>query len=333
MASRTFTAYFTQHGPIVARENGKWIAEALMNRPIPALEQSWLRTKATDLASYMKIAELKANSSNNTLFADDKGNIAFLVPQFIPRRDNRFDYTRPVDGSNPATAWQGLTPIKDMPNVINPPNGWVFNTNDWPWTAAGKDSPKAADYPQYMDSFGPNPRSHHALRMLTGARGFTKAKLIADAFDSYQTAFARLVPILVEDYDALPANDPQETTAGRTGRRCCATGTIAGAPTSIPTTVAVYWLTTLGRTVGPAARASGIDAHRRNMRMYDYIADKASPKVRLAALARAVDRLDSDFGTWGVPWGQINRYQRLDDSIHPHFTMPSPASRSRSPRR
>jgi acyl-homoserine-lactone acylase len=324
MASRSFTAYFTQHGPIVARENGKWIAEALMNRPIPALEQSWLRTKATDLASYMKIAALKANSSNNTLFADDKGNIAFLVPQFIPRRDNRFDYTRPVDGSNPATAWHGLTPIKAMPNVINPPNGWVFNTNDWPWTAAGKDSPRAADYPRYMDSFGPNPRSHHALRMLTGARGFTKAKLIADAFDSYQTAFARLVPILVKDYDALPVNDPDK-------RRLA--GPVAVLrhwdyrwnSTSIPTTLAVYWLTTLGRTVGPAARASGIDAHRRNMRTYDYIADKASPKVRLAALARAVDRLDSDFGTWGVPWGQINRYQRLDDAIHPHFDDAKPS--------
>src|SRR5690348_16584037 len=117
--ARTFTAYFTKAGPIVAEENGKWIAEALMNRPIPALEQSWLRTKATDLASYMKVAELKANSSNNTLFADDKGEIAFLAPQFIPKRDNAFDYLEPVDGSNPATAWQGMTPLKDMPNSID----------------------------------------------------------------------------------------------------------------------------------------------------------------------------------------------------------------------
>ncbi|MGH8400077.1 MAG: penicillin acylase family protein, partial [Gammaproteobacteria bacterium] len=151
MQSRTFTAYFAQPGPIVAEENGKWIAEAMMNEPIPALEQSWLRTKTTDLASYMKIAQLEANSSNNTIFADDKGEIAFLVPQFIPKRDNQFDYMLPVDGSNPATAWQGLTSIKDMPNVMNPPNGWVFNTNDWPWTTAGDYSPKAADYPQYMD--------------------------------------------------------------------------------------------------------------------------------------------------------------------------------------
>ena len=324
MKSRTFTAYFAKPGPIVAEEEGKWIAEALMNRPIPALEQSWLRTKATDLASYMKIAELEANSSNNTVFADDKGEIAFLVPQFIPERDNRFDYTKPVDGSNPETAWQGLTPLKDMPNVFNPPNGWVFNTNDWPWTAAGKDSPKAGNYPQYMDMFGPDPRSRHALRMLRGARDFTKAKLIADAFDSYLPAFARLIPILLKDYDGLPAGDPLKAKlAGPIGvlRHWDYRWGIA----SIPTTVAVFWGDTLWNEDAAKARASGIDPHEMNMQVYDYVAENAAPKERLAALAMAVDRLKADFGTWGVPWGTINRYQRLGDSIRPHFSDAEPS--------
>ena len=324
MRKRVFTAYFTLHGPIVAAEHGHWIAEALMNRPIPALEQSWLRTKASDLAGYLKIARLKANSSNNTIFADDKGEIAFLVPQFIPERSNRFDYMHPVDGSNPATAWQGLTPLKDMPNVINPPNGWVFNTNDWPWTAAGRYSPKASDYPQYMDTFGPNPRSVHALRMLRGASDFTSAKLIADAYDSYLPAFARLIPILVRDYDRLPAGDPlKRTLAGPIG--VLRPWNYRWGITSIPTTVAVFWGDTLWNELDAKARASGIDAHETNMRTYDYIAEKATPKVRLEALASAVDRLKRDFGTWGVPWGEVNRYQRLDDSIHPHFSDARPS--------
>ena len=322
--SRTFTAYFTQHGPIVAKENGKWIAEALMNKPIPALEQSWLRTKATDLKSYMKIAELKANSSNNTIFADDKGQIAFLVPQFIPKRDNKFDYVKPVDGSNPKTAWQGLTPLKDMPNVIDPPNGWVFNTNDWPWTAAGKYSPKAKNYPQYMDMFGPNWRSKHALRMLAGARDFTKAKLITDAFDSYLPAFARLIPILLKDYDGLPAGDPLKAKlAGPIGvlRHWDYRWGLA----SIPTSVAVFWGDTLWHEFGDKAWNSGIDEHKMDMRVSDYVIEKVTPKQRLEALAKATDRLEKDFGYWGVPWGYINRYQRLDDSIHPHFSDAKPS--------
>lgn len=321
---RTFTAYFTLHGPIVARDHGKWIAEALMNRPIPALEQSWLRTKTTDLASYLKVAELKANSSNNTIFADDKGEIAFLVPQFIPKRNNRFDYTRPVDGSNPATAWQGLTPLRDMPNVIDPPNGWVFNTNDWPWTAAGKYSPKASDYPQYMDMFGPNPRSTHALRLLTGARDFTSAKLITDAFDSYLPAFARLIPILVRDYRGLPADDPLKAKiAGPIG--VLRSWDYRWGIASIPTSIAVFWGDTLWNEFARKARASGIDAHRLDMRTCDYIVERVSPRARLEALAEAVGRLKRDFGTWGVPWGEINRYQRLDDSIHPHFSDSKPS--------
>ncbi|MGH8274325.1 MAG: penicillin acylase family protein, partial [Gammaproteobacteria bacterium] len=281
-------------------------------------------TKATDLASYMKIAELKANSSNNTLFADDKGEIAFLVPQFIPKRNDTFDYTKPVDGSNPATAWQGLTPLKDMPNVFNPPNGWVFNTNDWPWTAAGKYSPKAADYPQYMDTFGKNARSEHALRMLTGARDFTLAKLIADDFDSYLPAFARQIPILVKDYDALPKSNPLKAKlAGPIG--VLRHWDYRWGITSIPTSVAVFWGNTLRNEVTAKARASDLDAHTTDMRVLDYMAEKATPKMRLNALAQAVTRLKTDFGTWGVPWGRINRYQRLDDSIHPHFDDSKPS--------
>lgn len=324
MGQRTFTAYFTQHGPIVAEKHGKWIAEALMNRPIPALEQSWLRTKASDLASYMKVADLKANSSNNTLFADDKGQIAFLTPQFVPRRDNRFDYLKAVDGSNPATAWQRMTPIKDMPNVIDPPNGWVMNTNDWPWSAAGKYSPKAADYPRYFDTFGENPRGVHATQMLTDASGFSKAKLITDAFDSWLPAFARQLPILIRDYDALPANDPLKARlAGpiEVLRHWDYRWGLA----SIPTTVAVFWGDTLWDEIMPVIVASDFDADTEAARAYDYMADHATPAMRLGALAKAVDTLTHDFGYWGVPWGQVNRYQRLDDSIHPHFDDAKPS--------
>ncbi len=137
LAKREFTTYATHHGPIVREENGKWIAFALMNKPVEALEQSFLRTKATDYASFIKVAALRANSSNNTLFADSKGEIAYLHPQFVPIRADQFDYRKPVDGSNPATDWQGLHTLESLPHVLSPANGWVFNTNNAPWTSAG----------------------------------------------------------------------------------------------------------------------------------------------------------------------------------------------------
>jgi acyl-homoserine-lactone acylase len=333
MGSRRFTAYFTHHGPVVRSENGKWIAEALMNRPIPALEQSFLRTKATDYASYAEVAGRKANSSNNTIFASDKGEIAFLVPQFIPERDGRFDYTKPVDGSDPATDWKGLTSLDRMPNVVNPPNGWVFNTNDWPYSAAGRFSPKRADFPRYMDTFGENPRGVHALRLLEGADDFTVPMLIAAAFDSHLPAFERQLPVLVRDYDALPADDPLKAKlAGPV--RMLRTWDCRWGIASMPTSLAVFWGDALWDVITPLAAASTLDPDAEVARMYDYMAQEATPTMRLDALAQAVDRLERDFGSWGTAWGEINRYQRLDGAIEPHFddlkpSMPVPFVSSR----
>jgi acyl-homoserine-lactone acylase len=317
MAERKFTVYATHHGPIVREMDGKWVATALMNKPIEALEQSWLRTKASDYASYMKVAELKANSSNNTIFADDKGEIAYLHPQFIPKRDDRFDYTKPVDGSDPDTDWKGLHALDEAPHLLNPANGWIMNTNNWPYSAAGKYSPKRADYPRYMDSVGENPRGIHATQVLSDKQGFTIPSLITAAFDSYLPAFARQIPVLVADYDALAANDPlKQKLAGQIAmlRHWDYRWGIA----SMPTSLAVFWGDTLWDEVDKSDAAEGIS-------VYDLMADKAGPKVRLGALAEASDRLEKDFGSWGVPWGEINRFQRVNSDIVQPFDDAKPS--------
>ena len=322
MAERTFTVHATHHGPVVRAQGDNWIAIALMNTPVAALEQSWLRTKASDYASYMKVAELKANSSNNTIFASDKGEIAYLHPQFIPKRDDRFDYTKPVDGSDPATDWQGLHALDEAPHVFNPPNGWIMNTNNWPYSAAGKNSPRREDYPRYMDTFGENPRGLHAIRVLEGKRDFTLPSLITAAFDSYLPAFARLVPVLVADYDALPAGDPLKSKlAGQVAM--LRSWDYRWGVASMPTSLAVFWGDTLWDEVDA-------DAESEDMSVYDYmlgeaVAGKAGAKSRLGALVEASDRLEKDFGSWGVPWGEINRFQRINGDIVQPFDDAKPS--------
>ncbi|HUX74128.1 MAG TPA: penicillin acylase family protein [Steroidobacteraceae bacterium] len=317
MAARAFTVYATHHGPIVRAEDGKWIAISLMNKPLQALEQSWLRTKTRDFASYRKVAELKANSSNNTIFADDQGEIALMLPQFIPKRDDRFDYTKPVDGSNPATDWHGLLPLDAAPHLLNPPNGWIFNCNDWPYSAAGKFSPKREDYPRYMDTVGENPRGIHAARLLTGRRDFTLPSLITAAFDSYLPAFARLIPVLVADYDALPAGDPVRPRLA--GQIAMLRGwNYRWGIASMPTSLAVFWGDTLWDEVSKSAAAAQVS-------VYDYMAGKAGPRMRLQALLEASDRLRKDFGSWGIPWGEINRFQRINGDLAQPFDDAKPS--------
>ena len=325
-AARHFTTYATHHGPIVRTEGDKWIAVALMNKPLEALQQSWLRTTANDYASYMKVAQFKANSSNNTIYADDKGNIAYLHPQFIPNRDNRFDYTKPVDGSDPSTDWKGVLPLDKAPHLFNPPTGWIFNTNDWPYSAAGPDSPKQADFPRYMDAVGENPRGLHATRVLTGRHDFTLASLIDAAFDPYLPAFARQLPILIGDYDALPPTDPlKRRLAGPVA--LLRTWDYRWGITSMPTSLAVFWGDILWD------KASKLDTQEA-LSVYDVMAEKAGPQVRLNALVEAADRLEHDFGSWGVPWGEVNRFQRIDGTIVQPFndaraSIPVPFTSSR----
>jgi acyl-homoserine-lactone acylase len=318
LLERRFATLRTHHGPVVAARAGRWIATALMWRPIAALEQSYLRTKAVDLPGYLKVAERKANSSNDTLFADRAGEIAFLMPQFMPRRDDRFDYTRAVDGSDPATDWRGLHPLASLPSVANPRTGWVRNTNDWPWGAAGADSPKAAAYPRYMDQTGANARGEHADLLLTGKSGWTAAKLRDAAYDSYLPAFARLLPGLIAAWRDLAPGDP---------RRRALAEPIAllerwdhrWAPGSVATSVAVFWGDQLWREVGGSAQAARIGVP-------DYIATRVDATAKLKALAAATDRLTRDFGTWRTPWRSINRFQRLDNALRPHFDDAKPST-------
>ncbi len=214
LSARSFTTWRTHRGPIVRSDNGRWLAFAMMDRPVQALQQSFLRTKAPDLAAFLNIARLQANSSNNTIFADAGGRIAYLHPQFVPRRSNRFDYTKPVDGSDPATDWGSLHSMAELPNVISPPNGWVQNTNTWPYRSAGAFSPKQENYPRYMDMFGENYRGIHALQLLTGSKGWNLESLQAAAYDSHQPAFASLIPQLVAAFEALPKSDPRRELTG-----------------------------------------------------------------------------------------------------------------------
>ena len=151
MSQKDFTIYRTHHGPIVREMNGKWVSVRLMQRPMDALIQSFTRMKARDFKSFRQTMELHTNSSNNTTFADADGDIAYFHSNFIPRRDTSFDWTRPVDGSDPRTEWKGVLSVDESPNILNPPNGWVYNSNNWPWSAAGPFSPKRSDFPVYVE--------------------------------------------------------------------------------------------------------------------------------------------------------------------------------------
>jgi acyl-homoserine-lactone acylase len=318
LAEKKFTVYRTHHGPVIREANGKWVSIRLMQEPVKALTQSYTRTKAKDYKSFRQTMELHTNSSNNTIFADADGNIAYFHGNFIPRRDASFDWTRPVDGSNPATEWKGLLSVDESPNLLNPASGWLYNTNNYPWSAAGPSSPKKADYPVYVDSGSESARGLHAILVLQGKKDFTPDSLIAAAYDSYLTWFEKPMPALIKAWDDTPSTDPVKEKVAEPIKLLRAWD-LRWSATSLPTSLAVFWGEDVQRRVGAAARQAGMSAP-------DYIGSgKASADTLLQSLAAATDRLTADFGTWKTPWGDINRFQRLTGDIVQAFNDAGPS--------
>jgi acyl-homoserine lactone acylase PvdQ len=314
MAEKRFTVYRTQHGPVIGEQNGKWISIRLMQEPVKALIQSYTRTKATDYKSFRRTMELHTNSSNNTIYADSSGTIAYFHGNFIPRRDPQFDWTRPVDGSDPATDWHGLLSVDETPHLLNPQSGWLYNTNDAPWSAAGPGSLKKEDFPLYVETGGESARGLHAVRIFEDKKDFTLDSLIAAAFDSYLPWFEKAMPALIRAWDQTPGSDPLKAKLAEQIKLLRGWDYRWGVD-SVPTTLAVFW----GQDVGHRLRG------RTNMPVYDFVGTQAPAAALLESLAAASDRLTVDFGTWKIPWGEINRFQRFNDEIAPRFDDTKPS--------
>ncbi len=316
-AAREFTVYRTQHGPVIRAADGKWISVALMQEPVKALTQSWTRTKAKNLKEFRATMELHTNSSNNTVYADADGNIAYFHANHVPKRNPKFDWNKPVDGSDTATTYRGVHSLDESPNMINPATGWIQNTNNWPFTVSGASSPKASAYPKYMETVEENPRGVHAIRVLANRKDFTPEALRAAAYDSYLPAFADLVPLLVKAYDDVSMTSPLRGQLGEQVSQL-RTWDYRWAENSVATTLAVFW----GEELWRRARA---DADNENLSMYEFMAKKTTPAEKLDALVAASDTLTANFGSWKTFWGDVNRFQRRTGDIVQPFSDVAPS--------
>jgi len=317
LAEKKFTVYCSHHGPIVREANGKWVSIRLMQEPLKALTQSYTRTKAKDYKSFRQTMELHTNSSNNTIFADADGDIAYFHGNFIPRRDTKFDWTKPVDVSTPETEWHGLLSVDETPHLLNPQSGWLYNTNNWPWSAAGPSSPRKEDYPAYVENGGESARGLHAIRVLQNRKDFTLDSLIAAAFDPYLTWFEKPIPALIKAWDETPAGSPLKAkVAEQIG--LLRAWDLRWSATSIPTSLAVFWGEEIRRRVGGGRRGGGGASAEDNI-------EKAPAEQLLQALTAASDKLAADFGSWKTPWGDINRFQRLTGDIVQPFNDAGPS--------
>jgi acyl-homoserine lactone acylase PvdQ len=315
---KTYTVFKTIHGPVINGKGNEWISIKMMQEPVKALMQSFQRTKTAGFEEFKNIMKLQANSSNNTVFADDKGNIAYWHGDFIPKRDISFDWTKPLDGANPATEWKGLHTLDEIVHVYNPTSGWIQNCNSTPFTSSAGSSPLPKDYPTYMAPDAENARGLHAVKVLQQEKAFTLDKLIAVAHDSYLPGFQRIIPSLIDAYsdtsiDTLKTKLQEPIQYLRTWDYRYSTS-------SIPTTLAVFWANRL-----MSNKKSLIPEDSDQLSIIDLMAKNTTPHEKLEALYQTSIDLQKDFGNWRQPWGEINRFQRLTGKIESVFNDNQPS--------
>jgi len=311
---KEFPMYRTHHGPITQMIDGKWVATALMWEPVKALEQSYTRTKKNGIAEFDEMMGILTNSSNNTVYADAGGNIAYYHGNFIPVRDEQFDFRKPVDGTNPATDWKGLHPLKEAIIVKNPPNGWIQNCNSTPFTSAAEHSPKREDYPEYMSIDRENHRGVHAIRLLSKTKDYTLDKLIEVAYDPVLPAFEKMIPGLVSAYEKSPVKQEKYSEAIDILRNWDFKTSV----NSVAMTLANFYGTNYNSDgVVPPGLTS--------MERLDYFGTSSPESERLAIFWKTIEQLESDFGTWKMEWGEVNRFQRLNADIDHKFDDSKPS--------
>lgn len=310
---KRFMAYKTHHGPIMGKiDDENWISVRSHNRDINSLMQSWLRTKAKGLEDFRKVMELKGNTSNNTVFADRKGNIAYWHGNFMPIRDTAFNWSDHVDGSIPRTEWKGLHKLEETVHLYNPASGWIQNCNSTPFSASGSSSPLKSNYPSYMAPDGENFRGVNAARLLGKLEKVTIDKLIAAGYDTHMPAFEVLIPSLIRTFDRdVPVGNvlyneiSEAISLLRTWDYRCSESSMAA-------TLAIEW----GQRLNPVIQRVYIDEGEKDqVEATRFFADNASQQDLLLPFRSVVLELKEKFGTWRIPWGEINRYQRITGNI------------------
>jgi acyl-homoserine-lactone acylase len=320
ITTKTFTALFTHHGPVMAKTQGQYLSVRADNRLMNGLIQCWQRDKAQSFTDFKKTLDLLGNISNNTVYADAEGNIAYWHGNRIPIRDTSYDWSKPVDGSIKATEWKGYHTVDQTVHIINPKNGWLQNCNSTPFSAAGKNSPSKKDYPAYMAPDEENFRGINAVRILESGSSYTMSKLIASGYDNRLAAFEVLVPALLKAFDAYAQTDAYGQLAEP--MKVLRKWNFRTYDSSVATTLAITW----GERIYSAIMKTRVDAGDSGfVEKTKAFAATATPDQLLQPFATIISLLQQRNGKWEVPWGDINRYQRISSDIDQQYKDDQPS--------
>ena len=288
---RSFKFRKTHHGPIVAVREGKPLTIKLAK-----LEDGGSGYQRYKMGKAKSLAEFKAAVSGgavpmfNVMYADRDGNIFYAYNGAIPRRSTKFDWSKPVDGSNPEAEWNGYHSLDELPQLTNPKTGFMQNCNQTPFTTTSEGNPVKESFPVYMTRETDNARAKISRRILSAHQKFSFDDWARAGLDTAVLESETQIPELTAEWDKLKEKD-----SARAAKLAEAIAELKGwnhisTIESTPMTLFALWFERVGRL-----RAQKV----------------SDDWLRIRALEEVTADLSRDFGTWRVAWGEVNRLQRI----------------------
>jgi acyl-homoserine lactone acylase PvdQ len=267
------------------------------------LEQQFALVRARNLAEFKEGLALQQFPMMNVLYADRIGNILYLYNGMVPRRDPQFDWSLPVDGSDPRTEWGSLHSIDELPQLLNPPDGYIQNCNSSPFTTCSTGNCDRANFPPYMveDANEDKRRAKISRQLLGEMHSVSLADLERAAFDTTVYWAQEQLPEYRRRFEALRRTDPKLAAEVEPYLTHLLDWDCRVAADSTQATLCEAWYDELFGTTYPAETL-----------LPEYAAE---PKREFQALVRAAEKLKTRYADWRVAWGALHRTQRRPNMV------------------
>jgi acyl-homoserine-lactone acylase len=214
----------------------------------------------------------------------------------VPRRNPEFDWSQPVDGSDPATEWLGIHGLDELPQSLNPAAHFLQNCNSTPFAVTDGENPERENFPRYMvgDADHQTRRARRSLEILRGMSNISFEDWQAAAFDTEVYWARHELPKYAHELEQLANDDSELAGKVRPYLEHLLAWDARITPESTAATLCHAWY----------ERLYGMRYPGEEIR--DRFRDK--PAEQLAALVRAAEHLH---GSWQVPYGDLYRSQRM----------------------